>query len=131
MFPGMPEPVGFFSETQKGGKKKPGDRKFGPRTTPAGGEESFPFPQRGEPGNPDKKVTECRQVHALSFDPEDTTAAITWRKRDGSGSTEPETLKKSDDDTQISDCRCNDDYDEVTVKAIGGSVQWQVEECKP
>ena len=114
----------------KGGKKKPGERKFGPRTTAAGNSDPFPFPQRSAPGNPNELVTECRQIRVLSFDPKDATAEVTWRKKDGSGSTEPQALK-SGDDAQISDCRCNNEYDEVTVKAVGGDVQWQVEECTP
>jgi hypothetical protein len=75
-------------------------------------------------------VTECYQVHATNFSDSTTTVEVTWHKRDGSGNEDPpEKLTKGDDDSQISDCHCNDLFDQVTIKVTGGTVTIIQEKC--
>ena len=81
-------------------------------------------------GSDQKPVTECYQIHATNFSDSTVTVELTWHKRDGSGNEDPsEKLTKGDDDSEISDCHCNDKFDQVTIKASGGTVTIIQEKC--
>src|SRR6266496_4837256 len=101
-------------ETQKGHKKKAGDEiaRFNLPNESDGDTKVFQMQIRTSGGQP---VTECYQIHATNLDPESTTIQVTWHKRDGSGNEDPpETLKKDDEDSEISECHCNDAFDQAT-----------------
>ena len=117
------------NEAKGHGSKKKGDEitRF---TLPSDNGDTKVLTMQIRNGSDGKPVTECYQIHATNFQDSTVTVEVTWRKRDGSGNEDPsEKLTKGDDDTQISDCHCNDVFDQVTIKATGGTVTIIQEKC--